>query len=90
MQNDDDPRHWGEPEFEQFVAQELDGLAQRATAADVCFGCLSDRLLYEIVVSLVRTGVPDTDVMDIVQQALAEADETDDFEDVSDPSKRVH
>lgn len=87
---DDDPHHWGETKFEKFVEHELDGIAQRAAAADICFGCLSDRLLYEMIMSLVRTGVSDSDIMGIVQDALAEANETDDFENLSDHSTRIH
>lgn len=86
----DDPHHWGDALFEKFVAEELDGLARRATAAGICIGCLSDRLLVEMIVSLVRNGASEDDIADLVQDALDQSDETDDVELRLDPPSRMH
>jgi len=86
----DDPHHWGDALFEKFVAEELDGLARRATAAGICIGCLSDRLLVEMIVSLVRNGASEDDIDDLVQDALDQSDETDDVELRPERPSRMH
>lgn len=87
---DDDPHHWGDQRFDEFVEEELDGLAQRATAAGICIGCLSDRLLYEMIVSLMRSGASEDDITGLVQDALDQSNEADDIEMRSDPPLRIH
>lgn len=62
-------------EFEDFVETELKGLAERAQGAGICFDCLSDRLLVELVAGLVRSGASAADILSIVADGLDEAEE---------------
>ena len=71
----DDPTHWGDASFEDFVEEELSGLAERAQAQGICIDCLSDRLIFEVVIGLVRGGASESDILSIVDEALAEAEE---------------
>lgn len=71
----DEPIHWGDEGFDSFAEEELAGLAERAEARGICLDCLSDRLIFEIVAGLVRSGVSDTDILALVEDAMAEAEE---------------
>ncbi|MFC6639887.1 hypothetical protein GV827_22030 [Sulfitobacter sp. JBTF-M27] len=84
----DDGHHWGDASFEDFVEQELLGLAARAQEKGICIDCLSDRLILEFVVGLVRSGVAETEVLNIVHEAFDEA-EAEALE-VRDAPPRVH
>lgn len=87
----EDPSHWGDPEFEEFVAKELEKLAERADAKGICIACLSDRLIFEIVAGLARSGVSEGEIFDIVQDALDDVDEDAELEVPNKgPSRRVH
>ncbi|MEW9922137.1 hypothetical protein AB2B41_21230 [Marimonas sp. MJW-29] len=69
-----DGHHWGDAPFEEFLEAELLGLAERAQAKGICIDCLSDRLILELVVGLMRNGVAETEVLSIVHEAFDEAD----------------
>lgn len=84
----DDPIHWGDAGFDEFVEEELTGLAERAQAKGICIDCLSDRLIFEVVAGLVRSGVTDSEILAVVEDALAEADE--EAPDHDAPPPRIH
>lgn len=84
----DEPIHWGDSEFEDFVEEELAGLAERAQARGICIDCLSDRLIFEVVAGLVRSGVSESEIMSVVQDALAEAE--DEQADYDSTPPRIH
>lgn len=86
-----DPSHWGDAEFEDFVARELEGLADRARSKGICFDCLSDRLIFEVVAGLAQSGVSDEEILGVVQDALDDAVESDEAEPLAKgPSHRLH
>jgi hypothetical protein len=80
--------HDDAPEFEEFVDTELKGLAQRAQEAGICFDCLSDRLLVELVAGLVHSGTPVADILNMVADGLDEAES--DAADNGRRSRRMH
>lgn len=84
----DEPTHWGDTGFEDFVEEELSGLAERAQARGICIDCLSDRLIFEVVAGLVRSGVTEAEILSVVEDALAEAEE--DTPDYDGPPPRLH
>ena len=84
----DDPIHWGDSGFEDFVEEELSGLAERAQARGICIDCLSDRLIFEVVAGLVRSGVSEDEIMSVVQDALDDAEE--DQPDYDSAPPRIH
>ena len=69
--------HEGAPGFEDFIETELKSLAQRAEEAGICLDCLSDRLVVELVASLVRSGAHPADILNMVAQGMDEAEEED-------------
>lgn len=86
-----DPSHWGDDAFEEFVAKELEGLADRAIESGICIACLSDRLVYEVVAGLARSGLSEVEIFGIVQDALEDAEEDEGFEPVAEGrSDRMH
>lgn len=84
----DDPIHWGDAGFDEFVEEELVGLAERAQARGICIDCLSDRLIFEVVAGLVRSGVTESEIMSVVQDALDDAG--DDQPDFDPNPPRIH
>ena len=70
--------HNGDPAFEDFLEQELKALADRAEEADICIDCLTDRILVEMVASLMRSGISAPDILNMVADGMALAEETDD------------
>ncbi|OSQ42929.1 hypothetical protein [Marivita geojedonensis] len=74
---EDTPVHWGDAEFEEFASQELSGLAERAKERGICIDCLSDRLIFEVVVGLVKSGVSEQEIFDLVTEAIEEAENDD-------------
>lgn len=66
--------HEDMPEFEEFVERELKGLAERAQEARICYDCLSDRLLVELVAGLVSSGASAADILNMVADGLDEAE----------------
>jgi hypothetical protein len=84
----DELTHWGDGDFEDFVEEELSALAERAQARGICIDCLGDRLIFEVVIGLVRSGATEQDIHSIVDEALAEADAEDTDQDR--PPPRIH
>jgi hypothetical protein len=74
----DDQVHWDDPGFDEFIEEELSGLADRAQARGICLDCLSDRLIFEVIAGLVRGGVPDTEILALVEDALEDAEREED------------
>ena len=84
----DDDLHWDDEGFDAFIEKELTGLAERAEAQGICLDCLSDRLIFEIVAGLVRSGVSDTDILALVEDAIDDAERQGDEGEARPP--RVH
>lgn len=85
----DDQVHWDDPGFDEFIEEELSGLAERAQARGICLDCLSDRLIFEVIAGLVRGGVPDTEILALVEDALEDAEREEEDETAQRPP-RMH
>jgi hypothetical protein len=72
---EDDLLHEDAAAFEFFIEAELEGLSKRAENAGLCFDCLRDRLVVELVAGLLRSGTPVADILDMVSEALDEVDD---------------
>lgn len=82
----DDMIHEGEPGFEDFIEEEMAGLGLRAQQRGICVDCLTDRFIVEMVANLARSGVPSSDILSLVVDGLALAEEEEPLERVG----RVH
>ncbi|MDU8945802.1 hypothetical protein [Ovoidimarina sediminis] len=85
----DDTIHEGDPGFEDFIEEEMARLGHRAQQRGICVDCLTDRFITEMVANLVRSGVPASDVLGVVVDGLALAEE-EDPEDHCGRGRRVH
>lgn len=85
----DDTIHEGEPGFEDFIEEEMTRLGHRAQKRGICVDCLTDRFITEMVANLVRSGVPASDVLEIVVDGLALAEE-EEPEEHRGRGRRVH
>jgi hypothetical protein len=71
----DDAIHNGDQVFEDFVEQELLALAGRAQQKGICIDCLTDRILVEMVASLMRSGISTPEILNMVADGMALAEE---------------
>jgi uncharacterized protein (UPF0264 family) len=85
----DDAIHDGDQVFEDFIEKELEALAERARQKGICMDCLTDRLIAEMVTSLTRAGVPASNILGVVADGMALAEEPEP-EEGSDHRRRVH
>lgn len=85
----DDAIHDGEPGFEDFIDEEMTRLGQRAQQRGICMDCLTDRLVVEMVASLARAGISSADILSMVVDGLALAEEDEPVEREKRP-RRVH
>ena len=85
----DDTIHDGDPGFENFIEEEMARLGHRAQQRGICVDCLTDRFIIEMVANLVRSGVPASDVLGIVVDGLALAEE-EEPEEHRVRGRRVH
>jgi hypothetical protein len=86
----DDDIHNGDQVFEDFLEKELKALGDRAQKAHICIDCLTDRLLVEMVASLMRSGISTPDILNMVADGMALAEETENGGEGNDRSRRVH
>ena len=73
----DNQSHNGDPTFEDFFEQEMGALAERAEKQDICMDCLTDRILVEMVASLMRSGVSTPDILNMVADGMALEEEAE-------------
>ena len=85
----DDAIHNGDQVFEDFVETQLLALADRAQQKGICIDCLTDRILVEMVASLMRSGISTPDILNMVADGMALAEEPDD-DGGNGPRRRVH
>lgn len=85
----DEPIHEGQPGFEDFIEEEMARLGHRAQQRGICVDCLTDRFIVEMVANLARAGVPASDILDMVADGLALAEE-ESAEDRDGRPHRVH
>ena len=81
--------HNDQPAFEDFVEQELKALWHRAQKQDICVDCLKDRMIVEMVTSLTRSNISASDILIMVADGIALAEEPETVEG-SDRPRRVH
>ncbi|MEQ9040429.1 MAG: hypothetical protein RIE24_18970 [Silicimonas sp.] len=85
----DDTIHEGQPGFDDFIEEEMALLGHHAHQRGICPDCLTDRLIVEMVANLVRAGFPASDILGMVADGLALADE-DEAEEANGRTRRVH
>jgi uncharacterized protein (UPF0264 family) len=85
----DDAIHDGDQVFEDFIEKRLQALSDRAKQKGICMDCLTDRLIVEMVTSLTRAGVPASNILGMVADGMALAEEPDPKEG-RDHRRRVH
>ncbi|PWJ16122.1 hypothetical protein [Jannaschia seohaensis] len=78
----DDMIHEGEPGFEDFIEEEMAALGNRAQQRGICLDCLTDRFIVEMVANLARSGLSSSDILSMVVDGLALAEE-------EEPTERV-
>lgn len=71
----DDETHDGEPGFETFLEEEMIHLGHRAQQRGICMDCLTDRMIVEMVATLALGGMPASDIIAMVADGLALAEE---------------
>lgn len=81
--------HSNDEGFEEFVEQALSRLGLQAQDEKVCIECLSDRLIFELVAGMVRSGVSKATVLAAVGDGLDAAGE-DDASEQQDRSGWMH
>ena len=85
----DDTIHHDQPAFDDFVERELEALGGRAQEKGICIDCFTDRLIVEMVASLTRAGIPASDILGMVADGMALAEELQSGEENERP-RRVH
>lgn len=85
----DNAIHEGEPGFEEFIEEAMTLVGQHAQERGICIDCLNDRFIVEIVASLARSGVPAADILGMVADGLALA-EDDQVAERTDRGHRMH
>ncbi len=85
----DDTIHSDEPAFDEFVERELQALWHRSQQQDICTDCLTDRIIVEMVASLIRANVSASDILVMVADGIALAEEPE-AAPGSDRPRRVH
>lgn len=73
----DDAIHQSDPGFEEFIAEEMDRIGQRAQKRGICTDCLTDRFIVEMVATLARSGLPASEILGMVADGLALAENQD-------------
>lgn len=81
--------HETDPGFEDFIEENLKGLADQAQEHGICPECLSDRLIVELVSGLVRSGVAVSAILGMVGDGI-DAAEGDAAPEEKAGARRMH
>ncbi len=81
--------HSDQPAFEAFIERELKALWDRSQEQGICSDCLTDRIIVEMVASLTRANISASDILVMVADGIALAEETEASQG-NDRSRRVH
>ncbi len=85
----DNTIHSDHPTFEEFIEQELKALWHRSQEQGICSDCLTDRIIVEMVASLTRANVSASDILVMVADGIALAEEPEAAQG-NDRPRRIH
>ena len=81
--------HENDTGFDEFIEETLKGLSERVQKHGICLECLSDRLIFEMVSGMARSGVPASQILSIVGDGI-DAVVADEDSENEGQSRRIH